>query len=336
MSILGIDEVGRGPWAGPLVIGACILSDSSDSWASPLTDSKKLSPKTREVLSKLIHEHAAASALGWVSAAELDQIGLSAALRLATRRAVRGIQAKKVPFTEIIIDGTSNFLQNTPLESFVTVLKRADFLIKEVSAASIIAKVARDEYMASLKNYYPHHGFESHVGYGTVKHRKALLDHGITPEHRRSFRPIAELLAKQGTALPPPPPPLPSPSRSSSGHTNGHHAETVVADYLISLGHQLVAKNHQTKLYEIDLITHDQNYLYFTEVKSRQDFHHGSPLAMITTKKLHQMTFAAESFLKYTANTPSLSYLASLRPLLAVASVVGPDFQLDQWFPLPA
>jgi ribonuclease HII len=102
--ILGIDEVGRGPWAGPLVVGAVVLGGAI---IEGLTDSKKLTKKRREVLEKEIFMHAEAIGLGWVSAEEIDTIGLSEALRLATRRAVEQIT---VPYHEIIIDGTVNFL----------------------------------------------------------------------------------------------------------------------------------------------------------------------------------------------------------------------------------
>ena len=205
MAILGIDEVGRGPWAGPLVMGAVILrspaqlSEDSDfpEWVSALTDSKKLTEKKRTELATQINNLAAATALGWVSASEIDQIGLSQALRLAARRAILKIQRQKVPFSEIIIDGTVNFLSDTPLTHYVTTLKKADALIKEVSAASIIAKVARDDYMHKLFTAYPDYGFERHVGYGTAAHRKALQDFGPSPSivsafvQSLRFRPIS-------------------------------------------------------------------------------------------------------------------------------------------------
>ena len=186
MAILGIDEVGRGPWAGPLVIGAVILPDQKPDWVDELTDSKKLSVKKREKLNELILKEAAATGLGWVSSQEIDELGLAASLKLAARRAVEAVQKSHVPFTEIIIDGTINFLAGTKLENYVTILPKADFLIKEVSAASIIAKVARDHYMYEHEEKYPAYGFEKHVGYGTAAHQKALKEHGVCPEHRRA------------------------------------------------------------------------------------------------------------------------------------------------------
>lgn len=197
MAVLGIDEVGRGPWAGPLVIGAVILPErAGNDWIDELTDSKKLTARKREKLNEIILEKAPATGLGWVTSKELDGIGLSDALKLAARRAVEEAQKKKVPFNQIVIDGTINFLKGTKLENYVTMLPKADFLVKEVSAASIIAKVARDHYMEELGKKNPAYGFEKHVGYGTAAHKKALEDHGPCEEHRFSFRPVAEIAEK--------------------------------------------------------------------------------------------------------------------------------------------
>lgn len=182
--ILGIDEVGRGPWAGPLVIGAVVLGDAQ---IDGLTDSKKLSRKRRDELDVIIREEAAGYGLGWVDAGEIDEIGLSEALVLATRRAVEQVKA---PYHEIVIDGTINFLKDTSKGKYVTTMKKADLLVPSVSAASIIAKVARDNYMAEQDALYPAYNFTSHVGYGTAKHRAAIEAHGVTPLHRLSFAPL--------------------------------------------------------------------------------------------------------------------------------------------------
>ncbi len=183
--ILGIDEAGRGPWAGPLVVGAVVLGEIS---IEGLTDSKKLSKKKRELLYDEIIARAAAFGTGWVDANELDAIGMSAALRLATRRAVEKI---KVPYTEIIIDGTINFLAETKKGRYVQTMPKADLLIPSVSAASIMAKVERDCYMLEQSILYPEYGFESHSGYGVMRHREAIKTHGVTPLHRLSFAPLA-------------------------------------------------------------------------------------------------------------------------------------------------
>ena len=210
--ILGIDEVGRGPWAGPLVVGAVILGGAE---IEGLNDSKKLTKKRRETLDEVIREQAAAWALGWVSARELDDVGMSQVLRLATRRAVKQIQSQckenNVAFDEIIIDGTVNFLADTALEQYVTVMAKADGLIPSVSAASIIAKVARDQFMAEQDVVYPGYGFASNAGYGVAKHRTAIERLGVTPLHRLSFAPLQKyvdsmesrkLHRKKSSALP--------------------------------------------------------------------------------------------------------------------------------------
>ena len=318
--ILGIDEVGRGPWAGPLVIGAVILPEEKPDWAEKLTDSKKLTAKKREKLNEIILSEAPATALGWFSSRELDELGMSKSLKLAARRAVEGIRRKKVPFTEIIIDGTVNFLDETKLKNYVTMLKKADFLIKEVSAASIIAKVARDSYMTELAKLYPDYGFENHVGYGTAAHKKAIETLGIIPEHRKSFKPIAKILGE---------PIKKDPKSSISTTEKGNHAESLVADFLISEGHEVVARNHKTFFYEIDIISIKDDHIYFTEVKYRKNAKHGAPLEAIDQKKYQQMTFAAESFLKFQPNLKE-----QFSPLLAAASVSGADFHFDSWFPL--
>ena len=267
--LLGIDEVGRGPWAGPLVVGACILREPIEG----LTDSKKLTARKREALAPIIHEKAFCG-LGWVSAAELDKIGLSAALRKACRSAVEQVQAAHAEFNGIIIDGTINFLSDTPLGKYVTVKPKADLLVPEVSAASIIAKVARDHYMIELAERFPNYGFEKHVGYGTALHREALEKYGPCAEHRRSFRPVAEL---------------------AHNVEAGRKGEEAAARYLAAHGHKILARNWKTKWCEIDIVSEKDDTLYFAEVKYRKD---GSGLDAITPAKQKQMRFAAELFLQ--------------------------------------
>jgi len=329
--ILGIDEVGRGPYAGPLVIGACILGDWQNSenaeWIEKLTDSKKLSAKRREELYVLIKEKALATATGWVSSAEIDEVGLSEALRLATRRAVKQIQKTKVPFSEIIIDGTMNFLVGTKLEKYVSTLKKGDFLVKEISAASILAKVERDKYMAELDAVYPEYGFGKHVGYGTAAHQKTMEEFGLTPEHRRSFRPVREIaeniittkqLGDRGEQMI---------ANEITSKQLGDRGEQVVVDYLETSGHEIVARNYKTKLFEVDIISRRGRVLYFTEVKYRRGSDFGAGLDFIDKKKQQKMHLAVEGFM---ATHPKY---ADFMPILAVAAV-DKDFNLEEWFEL--
>lgn len=183
--IVGIDEVGRGCWAGPLVAGAVVLGDPIPG----LKDSKKLTKARREVLNAEIVVSAVAWGLGWVTVEEIDQNGLTVAVRLAMERALAMIT---MSYDQIIIDGNLNFFADNPKS---TALIGADNLIPAVSAASIIAKVARDKYMAEAALRFPSYSFEKHVGYGTAAHMQALKAYGITELHRRSFRPIQAFAA---------------------------------------------------------------------------------------------------------------------------------------------
>ena len=329
--ILGIDEVGRGPYAGPLVIGACILGDWQNSenteWIEKLTDSKKLSAKRREELYVLIKEKALATATGWVSSAEIDEIGLSEALRLATRRAVEQIQQTKVPFSEIIIDGTMNFLAGTKLEKYVSTLKKGDFLVKEISAASILAKVERDKYMAELDAVYPGYDFGKHVGYGTAAHQKAMEEFGLTPEHRRSFRPVREIAENKITTKQLGDQDGQMIANKITSKQLGDRGEQVVVDYLVTAGHEIVARNYKTKLFEVDIVSRKDRALYFTEVKYRGSNDFGAGLDFIDKKKQEKMRLAIAGFL---ATHPEY---ADFTPILAVAAV-GKDFKLEEWFEL--
>lgn len=280
--ILGIDEVGRGPWAGPLVVGAVVLPENYT--LDGLTDSKKLTAKRRTELDTQIREVALGWGLGWVHADEIDAVGLSAALRLATVRAVEAVNA---PYHEIILDGTINFLKETSKGQYVTTMPKADLLIPAVSAASIIAKVARDSYMEEQGKLYPEYGFESHVGYGTAKHSQALSQHGVTVLHRKSFAPIAKLIGDSD---------VPVLAARQSSKALGDAAETAVADWLSAKGFTIIERNWKTKSCEIDIIAETQSTRYFIEVKYRSGANQGSGLEAITPKKLQQMTYAAELY----------------------------------------
>jgi ribonuclease HII len=182
--IVGIDEVGRGCWAGPLVAGAVLLTQDVPG----LKDSKKLTKVQREALAIAVRESGAQIGLGWVTAAEVDEFGLTKAVRLAMQRALEKIDASKA---RVIIDGNLNFLAHLPNTE---ALIKADDSVPAVSAASIVAKVARDNYMMELAEQYPDYNFDKHVGYGTAAHIAALQQFGVTPEHRKSYKPIKALL----------------------------------------------------------------------------------------------------------------------------------------------
>jgi len=306
--ILGIDEVGRGPWAGPLVVGAVVLGGAT---IEGLTDSKKLSKKKRDALDILIREQASGYGLGWVHADELDAIGLADALRVATIRAVEQVKTK---YTEIIIDGTINFLKETAKGQFVTTLPKADLLIPSVSAASIIAKVARDDYMALQDDVHPGYGFTNHVGYGTAAHRLAIEKLGVTPLHRLSFAPLAKYKPAIASAV-------------KTTKQIGDEAETTATTYLVTAGHDILQRNWKTKFCEIDIISLKDQTFYFTEVKYRKDSLRGTGLDAVTKKKQQQMSFAAEFYI-------SKQGLKDVGMRLAVIAVSGTPPSVESYLEL--
>lgn len=181
--VAGVDEVGRGPLAGAVVTAAVILKEP----IAGLCDSKKLSPKNRKLLSQKIKEEALAYAYGRAEVEEIDQLNIHHATLLAMKRAVDGLAIK--PDT-VKIDGLHVPKLSMPSEAIV----KGDSLIPAISAASILAKVLRDEEMDELDKIYPGYGFSDHKGYPTVAHREALIRLGPCPIHRRSYAPVAALI----------------------------------------------------------------------------------------------------------------------------------------------
>jgi ribonuclease HII len=188
MNIVGIDEVGRGCLAGPVVAGAVILGKD----ISGLKDSKLLSRSKREYLSPIICSSSKAWAIGWASNTEIDSFGLTEAVRLAMRRALKQIE---INYEAIIIDGNYNFLRENSLSKAVI---KADQTVPAVSAASIIAKVERDKYMRNLSPKFPNYGFEKNVGYGTALHLEQLKLKGVCSLHRLSFKPNSLSVVNNG------------------------------------------------------------------------------------------------------------------------------------------
>ncbi len=183
--IVGIDEVGRGSLAGPLIVGAVILN----SVPKGLRDSKKLSFSMRLKLNKEIREVASAIGIGLVSNKFIDKFGLTQAISVAMNQALRNL---KVDFYhQVIIDGNFNFL---PDNKKVITLIKADDKIAEVMAASIVAKVYRDSLMIKYAKIYPLYGFNQNFGYGTSAHLAAINQYGISKIHRLSFKPMKDYL----------------------------------------------------------------------------------------------------------------------------------------------
>lgn len=176
--VAGIDEVGRGALAGPLV-AACVILPASTRLS--LADSKLLLPQKRAVISNKIKEKAIGFGVGWVINQEIDEFGLAWSLREAYLRALEDMALE---VSQIILDGSVNYLKEFGM---CQALVKADQKVSCVAAASIIAKVERDKYMQSLCDKYPEYCYETNVGYGTKAHREAIITNGLTDLHRQSF-----------------------------------------------------------------------------------------------------------------------------------------------------
>ncbi|WP_394175001.1 ribonuclease HII [Guptibacillus hwajinpoensis] len=183
-SIAGVDEVGRGPLAGPVVASAVILNP--DVTILGLQDSKKLSARKLDELFEEIQEHAIAISVGVMSASEIDELNIYQATKQAMQKAVEGLN---VQADLLLVDA-----MQLPVPTKQVSLIKGDARSVSIAAASIVAKVTRDRMMTKLADKYPYYGFNRHVGYGTKEHLAALDEHGVTEVHRKSFAPVRERL----------------------------------------------------------------------------------------------------------------------------------------------
>lgn len=179
-TIAGVDEVGRGPLAGPVVCAAVVMPLKEIEIIQGVDDSKKLSPKKRELLAKLIRERALAYTVYEVNEKIIDEINILQATRLGMKNALESL--KIVPDT-VITDGNMTLDISFPQRSIV----HGDALSYSIGAASIVAKVFRDALMEEYAKTYPAYDFERNKGYGTAEHIRAIKEHGICPIHRRTF-----------------------------------------------------------------------------------------------------------------------------------------------------
>ena len=185
--VAGVDEAGRGPLAGPVVAAAVILDDLKP--IAGLADSKTLSPRQRERLSAEIHARALCFSVAQASVEEIDRLNILQATLLAMRRAVMGLRLKP---HKVLVDGN----RLPTLDIVAEAVVQGDRKVPAISAASILAKVARDRWCLEVDAEYPAYGFAAHKGYGTAQHLLALQTHGATPWHRRSFSPVARVLSR--------------------------------------------------------------------------------------------------------------------------------------------
>ena len=189
--LCGVDEAGRGPLAGPVYAAAVILDPKRP--IRGLADSKILTAAKREQLYEKICERALGWHIAFATVEEIDTLNILHASMLAMQRAVQGLAASGIVPDLVQVDGNRCPQVPFPVEAIV----KGDALVRAISAASILAKVARDRELMALHERYPQYGFDSHVGYGTPQHLAALAEFGATPYHRRSFAPVREALAQR-------------------------------------------------------------------------------------------------------------------------------------------
>lgn len=188
--IAGVDEVGRGPLVGAVVTAAVILDPARPIVG--LNDSKKLSEKKRLLLADEIRDKALSWSLGRAEVAEIDEFNILHATMLAMERAVAGLTVQP---EWVLIDGNR---VPSGLQGRASAVVKGDSLVPEISAASILAKVARDAEMLALHQQHPQFNFAGHKGYPTAEHLAAIAQYGVLPQHRRSFRPVRDILEQQG------------------------------------------------------------------------------------------------------------------------------------------
>lgn len=273
-SFAGVDEAGRGPLAGPLVACALVLPEG---FVLPgLADSKVLSDSRRRALAPVISENAVALRTGVVSAAEIDGIGMSMAVKLAFRRAMDPVASACSVF---LVDG--NPVPGLPHPC--TFLVKGDSKSASVAAAGVVAKVTRDDMLLKLHEQYPQYGFAGHKGYGSPAHIEAIRRFGPCPEHRMSFAPL-----KFGTAdglfhdAPP---------------NAGRLAEEYAAKWLEGAGFRIRERNWRTRNGEIDIIAVRDGTAAFIEVKHAVKGSEHLALAKVDNLRRRRMTASASEWL---------------------------------------
>jgi len=184
--ICGVDEAGRGPLAGPVSAAAVILDPARP--IEGLADSKKLSEKQRDRLAPLIRARALAWAVAYAEVEEIDRLNILQATLLAMKRAVEALSIRP---QQVLVDGLYCPQTGIPSQAIV----KGDSKVAAISAASILAKTARDELMLQLHGRYPQYGFDAHKGYPTAAHLAALREHGVSAVHRKTFKPVRQFAA---------------------------------------------------------------------------------------------------------------------------------------------
>lgn len=191
VNVAGVDEAGKGPWAGP-VTAAAIIIHSQKQVVKSVRDSKTMTRIQREKAYGKIIKKSSAFGIGIVSEQEIDKIGIQKAVKKAMKLALKDMQSKfGLDTSYILVDGSKTMLLR---KRNIQRIKKGGFYHYSIAAASVLAKVTRDKIMKKMAKKYPMFGFEKHVGYGTKIHFKALVKYGVCPIHRKSFAPVKNFL----------------------------------------------------------------------------------------------------------------------------------------------
>jgi ribonuclease HII len=292
-AIAGLDEVGRGSWAGPVVACAIILPLDSPTLLEELAgirDSKRLTASRRAEFYDQILSTGAAPAVGVASAAQVDSLGIVSATKLAMSRALDRLP---LPPDYLLVDGFPLAYRGLPHEG----IPGGDDRCVSIAAASIVAKVVRDGMMVGLGQVYPGYDFAQHKGYGTSRHRDALHLEGPCPIHRLSYAPV-RLVASNKQAR------LTSRSAHRTAAQVGRQGEQLAAAHLEELGWVVCEMNYRCAAGEMDIIALDGRCLAFVEVRTRRGRSHGLPVESITSAKKKRLIEVAETYLQEHSSQP--------------------------------
>lgn len=266
--LCGVDEVGRGPLAGPVLACACIMP--KDVIVEGVTDSKKISKKKLKLLSQSIKNMAIDYAFGMENNKTIDLINIKQATLSAMKKAVSNLKIKP---DILLIDAEQIDIPIKQLN-----IAKGDLLEYQISCASILAKVKRDEIMNKFDSIYPNYGFSTNAGYGTKKHYKGIDEFGITPIHRKSF------LKKYFI--------------SRNNMQTGRLGEELACDVLKKKGYEIVERNFRSNYGEIDIIAKKQDEIYFIEVKTRKNAVRAYACEAVDFRKQDRIIKTSEYFLQ--------------------------------------
>ena len=268
--VAGIDEVGRGPLAGPVVAAAVILP--KECKIEGVNDSKKLSAKKREDLYDIILEKAVSYGIGVVSNERIDEINILQATYEAMREALSQLKPKA---EYILADAVTIPMVSTPQRGII----KGDAKSMSIGAASIVAKVYRDRMMEAYEEVYPGYGFASNKGYGAAEHIEGIRKQGITPIHRKTF--VKNFLPQDG----------------DTATDKGHRGEVLAAKQMEKMGYEILERNFHALKGEIDIIAKKDNVIVFTEVKYRKNEEMGTPAEAVNHWKQQHIIRAAKAYI---------------------------------------